>query len=591
MAKRILKRNLTGRMQFNLWFLLLGLLLIPFIPFRPIAFFQFFSRLGVLRYASFPSAYPMKGTAANLHILDTTAQMDDFALSVSSEMPSLVGVLLCGIWLAGMMAMFTLVLKSIFRLNMIRKSALPLQSKAVRTLYNGCLKETKIKRNIPVYSTVFLKSPIIVGLFHPRIYLPIHLISDFNATDMRYILLHELQHYRHRDALSGFFMNLIGILYWCNPLVWYALKEMRDDREIACDTSVLKLLHENDYEDYGNSLINFAEKISLTPFPFAAGISGSMKQMKRRITNISSYQKPSVFRRLKGFAAFAIIGVLFSGFVPLLSAHAVEQSRYHWNISSDKISTVDLSSYFSGYEGCFVLYDLKNDAWNIYNPKRAILRTSPDSTYKIYDALFGLEEGMITPDDSFMAWDKTDYPFEAWNKDQDLFSAMRSSVNWYFQEIDSQIGPSAIQNYVRKIGYGNRDTNSNRSPYWMQSSLKISPVEQVELLTALHNNSFDFAPENVNVVKDSIRLFSSEKIFSDNFSEETISFYGKTGTGRVDGLDVNGWFIGYFETGGNTYFFATNIQNDSDATGSKAAEITKAVLSDLPFFAVNHSEG
>lgn len=87
----------------------------------------------------------------------------------------------------------------------------------------------------------------------------------------------------------------------------------------------------------------------------------------------------------------------------------------------------------------------------------------------------------------------------------------------------------------------------------------------------LYHNSFDFDPENINIVKDSICLYTSENK----------NFYGKTGTGRVDGQNVNGWFIGCIEINGNTYFFATNIQKDSEATGSKAAEITKTVLSDL----------
>ena len=58
---------------------------------------------------------------------------------------------------------------------------------------------------------------------------------------------------------------------------------------------------------------------------------------------------------------------------------------------------MDLSSYFENYEGSFVLYDLKSDAWSIYNADRAALRIPPDSTYKIYDGLFGLEHGVITP--------------------------------------------------------------------------------------------------------------------------------------------------------------------------------------------------
>jgi bla regulator protein BlaR1 len=570
-VKRAFKNYLTSRMQFNLWLLLLGILAVPFVPFRPASFTQIFTLLDVWKNAVSSNKGTITEGVLNPNTSGAVNQMNDFALSVSRETPSIIGLILCGIWLVGILAMTLLVIKSVSRLNAIKKSALPLQNKDVRILYHNCLKEMKIKRNIPVYSTAFLKSPVIVGLFNPRIYLPIHLISDFNAADIRYMLLHELQHYRHKDALASYLMNFFGILYWCNPCVWYALKEMRNEREVACDTSVLKLLDESDYEDYGNTLINFAEKVSLTPFPFAAGISGSMKQMQQRIANISSYKKPSVFRKIKGFTAFITIGVILFGLAPMLSTYAAEQRRYQWNIPSDKVSTIDLSVWFSGYEGSFVLYDLNGDTWNVYDMEQATLRTAPNSTHKIYDALFGLEEGVIAPDDSFMAWDGTNHPFEAWNRNQDLFSAMQSSVNWYFEEIDKQIGSSAIQNYIRKIGYGNEIVNADLSAYWMQGALKISPIEQVELLTALYNNQFDFAPENINAIKNSICLFSSE----------SKNFYGKTGTGRVDGQDVNGWFVGLLETAGNTYFFATNIQAAENATGSKASEISLSILSHM----------
>ena len=75
------------------------------------------------------------------------------------------------------------------------------------------------------------------------------------------------------------------------------------------------------------------------------------------------------------------------------------------------------------------------------------------------------------------------------------------------------------------------------SSYWLESSLKISPIEQVELLTKLQNNSLGFALKNVKAVKDAIHISSSD------FG----NLYGKTGTGRVNGKDINGWFIGFVE--------------------------------------------
>lgn len=571
LAKRIFKDNLSSRMQYNLWFLLLGLLVVPFIPFRLISLPQMISWLYSLRNSPDSNTGTPMGETTGANPAENANWMNNFALSVSSETPSVTGYILFAIWIIGIIAMIMLVIKSSLRLRTLQKSALPLQNLEVRRLYDRSLNEVEITKKIPVYSTAFLKSPIIVGLLKPCIYLPIHLISDYNETDMRYMLLHELQHYKHKDALASYLMNLAAVIYWFNPLVWYALKEMRSDREVACDASVLKMLDEEAYEDYGNTLINFAEKVSFTPFPFAAGLGGNMKQIKRRIINIAAYEKPSFRKKLKSVTAFMLTAVLLLGLAPFISTYAADGSHYQWDSSSENVSYVNLSAYFGDYEGSFVLYDLENDSWNIHDKEHATLRVSPNSTYKIYDALFGLEEGVITPADSFIAWNGKYYPFEAWNADQTLQSAMNASVNWYFQSVDKQLGADTLYSYIQEIRYGNENMSGDFSAYWMESSLKISPIEQVELLTKLYNNNFVFSPENINIVKDSIRLSSSN----------TRTFYGKTGTGRVDGQDVNGWFIGFIETEDNTYFFATNIGADRDAAGSNATEITISILSGM----------
>ena len=570
-SKLIFKNNLSSRMQYNLWLLLLGLLAVPFIPFRLVSFPQISSWLRSVRNYSASHADVGANNVMDTGLSGTTNWMNNFALSVNKDTPSVTGYILLGIWIVGMLAMMILIIKSSLRLRTIKRSALSLQNPEVRRLYNKCLNEMKIARNIPVYSTAFLKSPIIVGLLKPCIYLPIHLISDYHESDMRYMLLHELQHYRHKDAIANYLMNFAGVLYWFNPFVWFALREMRNDREVACDTSVLKMLEEDDYENYGNTLINFIEKVSISPFPFAASLSGNMKQIKRRIINIASYEKPTFYKKLKGMTAFILTTVLIMGLTPFISTYAADESHYQWKSSSENISYVDFSKYFGKYEGSFVLYDLRNDVWSIHDIEHATLRVAPDSTYKIYDALFGLEEGVITPEDSFIAWNGKNYPFETWNSDQTLQSAMTSSVNWYFQAIDEQLASTNIHNYIQQIGYGNENVSGRLSTYWLESSLKISPVEQVKLLTKLQNNSLGFSSENINAVKDAICLSSSD----------AGTFYGKTGTGRVDGQDVNGWFIGYIETADNTYFFATNIGADSDATGGNATEITMSILSDM----------
>ena len=571
-SKWIFKNTLTSRMQYNLWYFLLVLLLSPFFPVQSKQFPDLFSWLNHM--ITSPAFQTVQNKTVNSPATPSTTSdwMNEFTISVNSSTPTIIRCILLCVWIAGMFVMFVLALKSSLQLRSLKRSALPLQNTTIYKLYKQCLSEMKLTRtNIPIYSTAFLKTPIITGIFKPGIYMPIHLISDYYETDVRYILLHELQHYKHKDSLANYLMILTAILYWFNPIIWYALKEMRNDREIACDTSVLKMLDECDYEKYGNTLINFAEKISSSPFPFAAGLGGNIKQIRRRIISIASYKNPSFHKKAIGIITFMLITAGIISFTPFISSYAAINNQYNWNYSSENITQTDLSSYFKNYEGSFVLFDSNRDSWIVYDMEHATHRISPDSTYKIYDALWGLEENIITPQNSLLMWNGKNYPFETWNSDQTLQSAMTSSVNWYFQAIDEQLASTNIRNYIQQIGYGNENVSGRLSTYWLESSLKISPVEQVKLLTKLQNNSLGFSSENINAVKDAICLSSSD----------AGTFYGKTGTGRVGGQDVNGWFIGYIETADNTYFFATNIGADSDATGGNATEITMSILSDM----------
>lgn len=571
LAKRLLKNSLTSRMQYNLWYLLLSLLAVPFIPVQPIRFLQIFAWFGSFKNASSSPIRDMINETAPTNQSVTANWMNDFSISVSRRTPSTIGLILFILWCIGIFIMILLITKSMLRFHNMKNSALPLQNPAVRTLYYECLDEMHIKKPIPIYSTAFLKSPIIAGLLKPCIYMPIHLISDYNANDIKYMLMHELGHYKHKDALANYFMNIIGVLYWFHPLVWYSLKEMKNDREVACDTSVLKLLDEGDYEDYGNTLINFAEKVSLTPFPFSTGISGNMKQMQKRILNIANYHPASFRKTLHSAALYIIIAFLLLGTAPFLSTQASENNRYYFNEANHTVTYIDLNDVFEGYNGSFVLYDAAEDSWQIYNKEYATARISPASTFKIYSALFSLESGIISPEQSLIPWNGQNYMYDLWNADQTLESAMQNSVTWYFQALDQQSSLPSIKEYVKEIGYGNQLVEGDISSYGINSALKISPVEQVEMLTKLYYNQFEFTPENIKAVKDSIRLYSMD--------EGILS--GKTGTEEIDGLNTSGWFIGYVERDNHTYFFATNIQSDKLASGPLATELTFSILSDL----------
>jgi bla regulator protein BlaR1 len=111
----------------------------------------------------------------------------------------------------------------------------------------------------------------------------------------------------------------------------------------------------------------------------------------------------------------------------------------------------------------------------------------------------------------------------------------------------------------------------------MESSLKISPVEQVELLTKFYQNDFHFKDSSIKAVKHSLLL---------NKNNDG-SLYGKTGSGRIEEKDINGWFIGFVEKSDTTYFFAANIQAKDKVNGSLARNIALNILKEKNIFTAN----
>ncbi|MCP1224732.1 penicillin-binding transpeptidase domain-containing protein [Sebaldella sp. S0638] len=195
---------------------------------------------------------------------------------------------------------------------------------------------------------------------------------------------------------------------------------------------------------------------------------------------------------------------------------------------------------------------------------------APDSTYKIYDALIGLELGIIKSGDTSMKWNGKANSYSVWDQDQTLESALKDSVNWYFQEIDKKAGKKQLYSYYKKISYGNYNLSGDISDYWMESSLRISPVEQVLLLKDFYTDNLVFNDKNIKAVKNALKL-------SENNGK---ILFGKTGTGTLDGKNVNGWFVGFVEKEDNVFIFAVNVQAKDNAGGKAAAETALAVLRD-----------
>lgn len=564
LIRKIFKNQLSPKWQYNLWFILLIALTLPLLPTHLLDFGGKFTWNGNSNSNPSPSN-PITENPAQ----ENGNWMHDFSTSVTRFDLTLLNQIITILWITGMVAMTALTIHAWMKLRRIKKSTSIVKNQEVLTLFEQCKQHLHISQQLVLVKSPLIKSPLTFGIFKTYIVLPSHAESWLSMDDLKYIFLHELNHYKYKDIVTNYLIVLFQILYWYNPLIWIAFREMRLDREVACDNAVLKMLDQNQYAAYGNTIINFVDK-SYLPRQFAMvnQLASSKKQLKKRMERIAAFTTESKLLKLKGILIFTLLAGVVASQIPIISAIPYGDDRI--NFENKQVVYEDLSAFFNGYDGSFVLYDLQKSQYHIYNKDKSTLRVSPNSTYKIYSALFALESGVITRQQTSMRWNGKTYPFKTWNQNQDLFTAMENSVTWYFQMLDKKIEMKNIQAYLEKIYYGNQNVSSGIEDYWLESSLKISPIEQVQTLKDFYTNEFGFNEKNVQLVKDAIKLET----------KDNATLFGKTATGTVNGKNVNGWFMGYVETKNNTYFFATNIENKQRANGIIATDITKSILED-----------
>ncbi|MDE6663022.1 MAG: M56 family metallopeptidase [Lachnospiraceae bacterium] len=191
---------------------------------------------------------------------------------------------------------------------------------------NNILREMDMG-HILVFTNDEIASPLVCGLFMPRIYLPTRM--DFQNTELlRHILTHEVMHIKHKDNWIKGLMFIALCLNWYNPLVWFMSKYLASDLESYCDETVLKQYNdEESRKSYAFSLLSMAITGNRTTLLYSAF---SKTEVEKRIKNILNYKKTPVI-----LLAAAVIFMLSSTVVFATGLQAPFSSRLTAYCSSD----------------------------------------------------------------------------------------------------------------------------------------------------------------------------------------------------------------------------------------------------------------
>ncbi len=250
------------------------------------------------------------------------------------------------VWLAGTAAMLLYSLISLVR------------------LYRVLRNRKHLWENIYISSS--LSTPIVTGLFRPKIHLP----EALSAEEQIHVLRHERHHIRRFDHILRPLAFVALCVHWFNPLVWLACSLSEKDMEMSCDEAVVRDMDKHERCDYSQSLLHLATGHRPTP---ASPLSFCEGDPAGRIKNILRWRRPS---RLSWIVCICVCLLLCV------------------SLATDPVVTVDASSYAS-FHGTITFglpegydYFLLSEPSGQGNPDIVIYRTA--SSYPVCDGCISL---------------------------------------------------------------------------------------------------------------------------------------------------------------------------------------------------------
>jgi len=300
-AQGLLGARLNPRWRHALWLLVVLRLVLPTLPE---------SALSLFRYApatplNLPETFPTTEVSAPV-----TANVLPVAPELVIPQPNHTFLILALLWLSGALGLLLLTFLVNHRFARHVAHAPPITDESLRKIFADAKAELGIRRHIRLVESSHVSSPAIMGLFTPTLLLPDNAPGKFSPRELRFIFLHELAHLKRGDVFIQALVALLQVIHWFNPVLWYAFRRLRADREPATDALVLSRTGEADKEPYGLMLLKLLEHFNQRhALPTLVGILEDKDQFKRRFSLIAKFTRGAYGWSLLGLIVLIVLGV------------------------------------------------------------------------------------------------------------------------------------------------------------------------------------------------------------------------------------------------------------------------------------------
>lgn len=203
-------------------------------------------------------------------------------------------------------------------------------------------------------------------------------------------------------------------------------------------------------------------------------------------------------------------------------------------------------------KGTLVIQSLNRGTTYTWDQDRSIKKLASASTFKIFNTLIAIDEGVFDPSNDVFKWDGTQYEFTDWNQNLTLANAYKVSCVWCYQKLAERIGSEKYLNHLRKAKYGEISVPFDGTTFWLDGSFRVSAMDQIQFLKQIYSRSLPYKPTSYDQLKSIMKADSPAEY----------QLYAKTGWARRVNPEI-GWYVGYVETKNDVWFFALNMNIDA----------------------------
>lgn len=199
-------------------------------------------------------------------------------------------LILFAIWLGGVAVSLVLAICQFFALAQMQRGMAAVSFAAIDL--EALARRMGLRRAPRVLTGPNVQAPCVVNWLRPAILLPPS--PNFTPTELRLTLAHEIAHVRRGDLLLALVPTLARIVFFFNPLIWWASAEWAAAREEACDAEALAVTN-TPRADYGRLLLKLAAPEAAAP---ALGLSPGYRHLRRRLVSLTHARQTPRWARL-----------------------------------------------------------------------------------------------------------------------------------------------------------------------------------------------------------------------------------------------------------------------------------------------------